>query len=221
MKKFFIVAFLILFAAQICQAATQTLDRTTADSRVRQSFELTSVEGDSYSVRIIGENEKLLHDWHWAKGDDIWTGDYFAYIARRESQNFELQNVEVFAQNYKNEYTQRINLTQPCRDGVYLVTGLNNMPDLLVSKIQFTSGAFDTKIFAIKNGRLQQLKFLKDDKTFQNGRDSSVKPVTYLNDGTISVPWYSNVAPVAGSYVTIYMLDVDNLILIPAYTNKL
>ena len=222
MRKFFIGALIILFAAQIGYAAPQTLDRATADSKARQTFELISAEGDSYSVRIIGENEKLLTDWFWAAGDKIWTGNYFAYIARRESSTLTLQDVQVFAQNFNSEHPQRVNATLANRDGVHLVTGLNGMPDLLISKIQITGGGvFDVKIFVVKNGRLQQVKFIGDNGKLQDGRDSTSRPTVYLNDGTISVPWHTNVAPAAGSYDTVYMFDIDNLILIPAYTKKL
>ena len=222
MRKFFTAVLIILFAAQIGYAAPQTLDRATADSRARQTFELISTEGDSYSVRIIGEDEKLLTDWFWAKGDKIWTGNYFAYIARRESSTLTLQDVQVFAQNFNSEHPQRVNATLANRDGVHLVTGLNGMPDLLISKIQITGGGvFDVKIFVVKNGRLQQVKFIGDNGKLQDGRDSTARPTVYLADGTISVPWHTNVAPAAGSYDTVYMFDLNNLILIPAYTKKL
>ena len=224
MKKFFIVtALLMLFAAQICYAAPQSLDRATANSRARQLFEINSAEGVWHSVYIVGEDEKLLTDWTWAPGDRIWTGNYFAYVGQKNSSTFALQNVELFAKARYDEHSQRINVTRSNRDGFIRVKGVRGLPDLLVSKIQVTGGGyFDMKVFVVKDGRLQLVKFLGEDKkTLSDTFNTVGTPMTYLDNGTLSVPWHTNAAPDAGSYVTVYMLDVENLILIPAYTNKI
>ena len=222
MKKFFIAAWMIFFAAQVCCAAPSTIDRSTADSTARQSFELRSVEGNYFDVYIVGENENILDDWLWANGDTIYAGDYSAYLGTENSATLARQNVELFADNYGDKHPQRINVTRDNRDGCYVVRGVNGLPDLLVCKIQITGGGyFAVKIFVVKDGRLQAVKFQNDKGTLQDDRDTTPKSITYLDDGTISLPWHTNVAEVAGSYVTIYMFDADNLILIPAYTNKL
>ncbi|MBQ7454243.1 MAG: hypothetical protein IJS69_04250 [Selenomonadaceae bacterium] len=227
MKKFFTVALMILFAANICRAAPASIDKTTANFQARQSFMLTSAEGDKYDVYIIGEDEKILYDWLWAQGDKIFSGNYFAYINKINSATLNLQDVKLFADIHSAENAQRVNVTQLDRDGFYRVKCRGNLPDLLVSKIQITGGgAFAVKIFVVKDGRLQQVKFIGDKFNgnvgkIQDSRDSTSNPIICNDDGTISVPWHSNVAGIAGSYITVYMLDVDNLILSPAYTNKL
>ena len=223
MKKFFTVALMILFAANICRAAPASIDKTTANFQARQSFMLTSAEGDKYDVYIIGEDEKILYDWLWAQGDKIFSGNYFAYINKINSATLNLQDVKLFADIHSAENAQRVNVTQLDRDGFYRVKCRGNLPDLLVSKIQVTGGGhFAMKIFAVKNGRLQAVQILDDDKKFLHATfDTISTPVKYLDNGTLSIPWHTNVMPGAGSYETIYMLDADNLILIPAYTNKL
>ena len=169
---------------------------------------------------IIGEDEKLLSDWIWASNDRIWTGNYFAYVGQKNSSAFTLQNVALFDSRDKDN--QRINVTRSNHDGFHRVKGVRGLPDMLVSKIQVTGGGyFDMKVFVVKNGRLQLVKFLGDDKkTLSDVFNTVGTPMTYLDNGTLSVPWHTNAAPDAGSYVTVYMLDVENLILIPAYTNK-
>ena len=221
MKKiFYVTALLIIFAAQICSAAPAEIDRTSANFQARQSFTLTSVEGDKYSVCIVGEDEKILEDWLWAQGDKIFSGNYSAYIGKENSATLTLQDAKLFADAYSAEDAQRINVTQLDRDGFYRVKGKYGLPDLLVSKIQITGGGyFATKIFVVKDGRLQLVKFY-DAKKLQDSRDTVSAPIAYRDDATIGVPWHTNAAPDAGSYVTAYMFDLDNLILSPAYTNK-
>ncbi|MBR2518945.1 MAG: hypothetical protein IKE46_04055 [Selenomonadaceae bacterium] len=222
MKKFFTVALMILFAAQICYAEPpQAMQRETAKSRARQSFNLCSVEGAWYEVYIVGEKEKIWVDWQWARNDEVFTANYHAYLGKDYSSSLALQNVELFGRYGKDN--QRINMTSPNRDGFSVVRGVNGLPDLLVSKIQVTGGGgFEMKIFAVKNGQLRVVKsFVKDKKTLNESFITISTPTTYLDNGTISIPWHTNAMPGAGSYVTVYMFDVQNLILIPAYTNKI
>ena len=221
MKKFFVILFLFLFTAQVCQAEPPlTMEKTTAKSHARQSFNLRSVEGAWYEVYIVGEREKLLVDWLWAPNDEIFTADYHVYLGSDNQSKLSLQNVEFFGRYDKDN--QRINMTRPNRDGFHRVEGVNGMPDLLISKIQVTGGGyFDMKVFAVKNGRLHLVKFLnKDNQTLYENFNTTSVPTTYLDNGTLYVPWHTNAMPGAGAYVTVYMLDIDNLILIPAYTNK-
>ena len=219
MKRIFFVTALLILFAHVCYAAT--LDRSTADSQARQSFTLRCVEGNYFDVRIVGDGETILSDWFWAHGDTIYAADYSVYLGDENSSTLTRQDVELFANNYGGEHPQRINVTRPNRDGFYVVRGVNGLPDLLVSQIQITGGGyFDMKIFVVKNGRLQELKFQNREGKLQNHRDTITTPTTYLDDGTISVPWHTNAVPDVGRYVTVYMFDADNLILIPAYTNK-
>ena len=59
MKRIFFVTALMIVFAQLCFAATSTLNRSDADSQARQSFELRAVDGKIFDVRIVGDNEKL------------------------------------------------------------------------------------------------------------------------------------------------------------------
>ena len=95
-----------------------------------------------------------------------------------------------------------------------------NFPDLLVSKIQITGGVvFDVKVFVVKDGKLRTVKFLNEGN-LGDARDTGFEPITYLGDGKISVPWWTNAPGSEGRYRTIYNLDVENLILVPSYTKK-
>ena len=218
-RIFFVTALLILFT-HVCYAST--LDKSVADSQARQSFTLRSVEGKIFDVRIVGDGETVLTDWLWGNDDTIYAADYSAYLGDANSDTLTRQDVELFANNYGGEHPQRINVTRPNRDGFYKIMGVNGLPDLLVSQIQVTGGGyFDMKIFVVKSGRLQLVRFLDDDKkTLRESFNTYSKPATYLDDGTLSIPWHTNAMPAAGSYETVYMFDADNLILIPAYTKK-
>ena len=218
-RIFFATTTFVLLFAQICYAAT-TLNRSDADSRARQSFSLRSVEGEMYDLRIVGDGETVLTDWLWALDDTIFAGDYSAYLCDANSDTFTRQDVELFANNFGGEHPQRINVTRDNRDGCHKVTGVNGLPDLLVSKIQITGGGFfDMKIFVVKNGRLQTLQF-PGDGSFKTSRDTGFEPTTYRDDGTISVPWWTNAPGSEGRYVTFYRLDADNLTLSPLRTEK-
>ncbi len=221
MKRIFFVTALLILCAHVCFAAS-TLNRSEADSQARQSFTLRSVEGNSFDVRIVGDGETILTDWFWALDETIYAGDYSAYLGAANSDTFTRQDVELFADSY-GEHPQRINATRDNRDGFCKVTGVNNLPDLLVSKIQVTGGGyFEMKVFAVKNGRLQAVQFLGRDKKAVHASFNTIStPVKYLDNGTLSIPWHTNAAPDAGTYETVCMFDADNLILIPAYTNKL
>lgn len=221
MKRIFFVTALMIVFAQLCFAATSTLNRSDADSQARQSFELRAVDGKIFDVRIVGDDEKLVTDWFRAPEDTIYAGDYSAYLTAANSDTFSRQDVELFADDHDKNYPQRINVTRDNHDGFYFVRGVNNLPDLLVSKIQITSFAFAVKIFVVKDGRLQLVKFQNDKGTLQDSRDSDFRPMTYLDDGTISLTWHTNTVPDVGTYATVYMLDADNLILIPAYTKNI
>lgn len=222
MRKIFLLVFMFLFAAQICHAApTQSMQRETAGSNARKSFELRSVEGKIYGVRIVGYGEKILDDWLWAQGDKIYSGEYFAYLAEKNSSTFALQDVKLFADAYSAADSQRINVSRDNRDGFYKVISVKNFPDLLVSKIQITGGGvFNVKIFVVKTGKIQTVKFLNEGN-LGDARDTGFEPITYLGDGKISVPWWTNAPGSEGRYITVYRFDVDNLILIPAYTKKI
>ena len=221
MRRIFFVTALLFVFAQLCYAEPSTLNRSEADSRSRQSFTLRSVEGKIFDVYIVGDGETILTDWLWAFDDTIFAGDYSVYLGDANSDTFTRQDVELFANNYGGEHPQRINVTQPNRDGCHKVTGINVLPDLLVSKIQITGGGFfDMKIFVVKNGRLQALRF-SGDGNFKTSRDTGFEPTTYRDDGTISVPWWTNAPGSEGRYVTFYKLDADNLILSPLRTEKI
>ena len=221
MRRIFFVTALLILCAHVCFAAS-TLNRSEADSQARQSFTLRSVEGSFFDVRIVGDGETILTDWLWALDETIYAGDYSAYLGAANSDTFTRQDVELFADSY-GEHPQRINATRDNRDGFCKVTGVNNLPDLLVSKIQVTGGGyFEMKVFAVKNGRLQAVQFLGRDKKSVHASFNTIStPVKYLDNGTLSIPWHTNAAPEAGTYETVCMFDADNLILIPAYTNKL
>ena len=55
MRRIFFVTALVILFAHVCFAAS-TLNRSEADSQARQSFTLRCVEGNSFDVRIVGDD---------------------------------------------------------------------------------------------------------------------------------------------------------------------
>lgn len=203
-----------------CKPYSKLAQNYDAVPTARKNFELRAVEGKIYSVRIVGRDEERLHDWLWAQGDEIYSGKYSAYLAAKNSSTFALQDAELFADAYSKTESQRINVTRSNRDGFHKVSGVKNLPDLLISKIQITGGGvFNVKIFVVKDGKLRHVKF-SDDGNFRDAHDTGFEPITYLGDGKISLPWWTNAPGSEGRYVTVYRFDTDNLILFPAYTRK-
>lgn len=78
----------------------------------------------------------------------------------------------------------------------------------------------DYRLFVIKNGELKQMKFLyKSGKTRLEFIGDHKLPYE-LDDGTIAMPWFRRKTMEAkgGVFITIFMPDYTNMVLIDAYT---
>ena len=191
------------------------------DARLR--LLANSVDDVLYEIYIIGSNEQLLDsDWIWREHDkynEIYKGDYYAFITPATESNLKKQNVHLFGDLGGATSEGRINVLNNTRDGVYVVQGKAGQPDLIVSKIQQSGGGqFESRIFVIKDGSLQLLKLMDKDRRFTENTYTGFKNINYLDDGTIAIHWWTNDAMTAGKYTTVYMLDIKNLVLIGAYT---
>lgn len=77
----------------------------------------------------------------------------------------------------------------PNYNGFYLAKGKAGLPDILIRTERITgSGGFATQAYIIKDGKLNQLKYL-DEKNVIYTRTAGGKPFHYLDDGTFAVPW--------------------------------
>lgn len=202
-------------------------------SRARVTFCMESVEGIPYDVYIVGENEELVDKkWHWRqwdKDEEIWCGTYYAYIKAQDETEPVLQSVYLFDERKYPECNpearktwQRINIQYPNYDGFYMVKDdEKKLPDLLVSTNRLTGGgAFGVHLFVIKDNALQLVCFMEENGNIIDSHSAGFNYVSYTEDGTLAVPWWTNAKPNAGRYTTFYDLDVDNLILNPVRTIK-
>ena len=229
MKRSVIMAIgiIVLLTNVVLAQPPNILSNETTSARARVSFLMSSVENIPHNLYIVGINERRLDDrWPWRqfdKHEEIWTGKYYAYVNRPGDSKSVLQTVPLF--NSKTYQTtnpsQRINVHYPNYDGFYLVKGKAGQPDILVCTIRQTGGgSFSARTFIIKNGKLQLMRFMGEEQKIRDSHIIGFERLYYLPDGTLAVPWWTNSPEMHGRYTTVYMIDVDNLILISAYTNK-
>lgn len=223
-----------VFAETTTVEPTVEADESPTPSWSRMSFRMESVEGIPYDVYIVGENEELVDkDWLWRqKGKDevIWCGAYYAYIKPQNETEPVLQSVYLFDERIYPECNpearkdwQRINIQYPNCDGFYMVKDKETArPDLLICTRRTTgNGAFRVRVFAVKDGELQLVHFVKENEELTEGRLIGFRRLEYIEEGMLAVPWWTNAKPNAGVYKTFYDLDVDDLILSPVSTIKI
>ena len=160
--------------------------------------------------------------------DNAWNGDYYFYVAPTDSSEVLGQNIHPFGRkayewDQKSQFGyQRIDLDDLNRTGVYVLKGVAGLPDLLVSTRQTTGGgALSIRVFYIQNEQIHQLRFMDKSQRMTESFEFAYKPLRYLDDGTICLSWWSNVGENKGVYDTVYMLDLQNAILMEAYTQKI
>lgn len=215
-------------------APTVQEEKSSIPSRARVIFHMESMEGIPYDVYIVGENEELVDkNWLWRqrdKDEEIWCGAYYAYMKPQDETDPVLQSVYLFDERIYPECNpearkdwQRINIQYPNCDGFYMVKDKETArPDLLICTRRTTgNGAFRVRVFAVKDGELQLVHFMKENEELTEGRLIGFRRLEYIEDGTLAVHWWSNGKPNAGVYTTFYDLDVDDLILSPVSTIKI
>lgn len=210
-------------------AALYSLPDINAAQQSRLSFLMHGTDGVAYNVYIIGDGESYAGrsaPWSYNAGDLIYKAKaYYAYISKVNEDSAVMQSVELFGANTTGHY-EYINPIKPSHTGgIYLIKGVNNQPDILVSAMQMTGGGFvDYRYFAVKDGHLQQMKLMSSEQSTRLVSMGRINSMPYaVADGTIAVPWFrqrQGGITDFGNFTSVYMPDYQNLILIFAYSYK-
>lgn len=218
--------FLLLVGNWACAYQTVIPD-SIAIERSRISYIMRDVNGAIYNLYIIGDGEIFVgaqtEPWRKTEWDEIYeASSYNAYLTGPNSNNAVVQSVNLFGKNKVSGYKHRLNLTNPTwRSGIYLIKGVNGQPDILVTAYQMAASFVDYRFFAIKNGELRPLKLMFGNQRTSTRMIGIHKPAYGLADGTIAIPWFRQRMPgplKPGNFITVFMPDFDNFILIAAYT---
>ena len=229
---------LALMAAALCTAntsesyaAASVITESAAMEKSRVSYLMNGTDGKMYNLYIVGENEKFcggkMPGWKRTDYDQVYSAtSYWAYISEMNDSNAILQNVDLFGKKSPN-HPEYINRTDPTyMAGVYVIKGVQGQPDILVSARQSSASYVDYRFFAIKNGILRPMKFMSSSSQETRLVLLGTHSEPYeKEDGTLAFPWFRRGAisedgrkiP-GGNFVSVYMPDFTNLILIHAYT---
>lgn len=213
-------------------AAPSVISESAATEKSRVSYLMNGTDGKMYHLYIVGEGEKFYGSkatWKQTDYDQLYCAvSYWAYISDMNDSNAILQDVNLFGKKSSN-HPEYINRTDPTYvGGIYIMKGVQGQPDILVSASQSSASYVDYRFFVIQNGNLRPMKFMSD--TSQETRTATMgthrKPYE-KEDGTVACPWFRRKDMVrdgtpipGGNFVSVYMPDFTNLILIPAYTYK-
>lgn len=194
-----------------------------AMQKARVSLAMKSVEGTLYDVYLVSDDEQYLGGkYFWAKDpyESNYQGHYSAYLTPSgQSGTAEKQAVDFSTQRRNGtRSTLVISGYGGNRNGFYVAQGKGGLPDILVLTQRMTGGGrFLTTAYVIKEGSLQPLRYMNQDRHIKKGHSAGFKKLHYLDDGTFAVPWWSNARPGGGRFITVYMLDVKDLLLVEAY----
>ena len=207
-------------------AESTVMPDVVAAEKARYSYMMTGTDGKLYNLYIIGDNEQFIgvgnSTWYRTKYDQVYAGyPYRAYISRITGGVAEIQYNQLFGNLRNKAEGEPVNLSDPTyRGGVCLIKGVDGQPDMLMTAHQVGATFVDYRFFVIKNGELRPMKFLfKNGKTALAFDGHHVLPYE-LDDGTVAVPWFRRKTMEAkgGVFVTVFMPDYTNLVLIEAYT---
>jgi hypothetical protein len=215
----------ILGAGMVPSFAESTvMPDVVAAEKARYSYMMTGTDGKLYNLYIIGDNEQFIGSskapWVHDRWDQLYLADrYIAYISENGgSAILQYNNLFGSRKDSRGEYA---NLSAPTYSGgVSLIKGVDGQPDILVTAEQLAASLVDYRLFVIKNGELKQMKFLyKSGKTRLEFIGDHKLPYE-LDDGTIAMPWFRRKTMEAkgGVFITIFMPDYTNMVLIDAYT---
>ena len=213
-------------------AAPSVMTESAAAEKSRVSYIMNGTDGKMYNLYIVGENERFYGSKaHWKNTDydQIYSAtSYGAYISEMNDSNVILQNVNLFGKKSSN-YPEYINRTNPAyTGGIYVIKGVQGQPDLLVSARQTSASYVDYRFFAIKSGILRPMKLMSDTDKETSTFIIGIHRMPYeKEDGTVAVPWFrrknfakdGTIIP-SGNFVSVFMPDFTNLILIHAYSYK-
>lgn len=225
--KRFVFIFVILFSLGAFEsyAMPNVMSDSLAMEKCRISYVMKGTDGKKYNLYILGDNEQFYGSrsaWHKTDYDQVYSADgYWGYISAINDTEALLQSTNLFGKK-SNAYLEYMNMTDPTyMGGVYLITGESDQPDVLVTAEQMTGGGFISyRCFVIQNGSLTPMRFMGDDKRTHLSVIGTHKKPYGVEDGTIAFPWrrQKGFNYNAGSFVSVYMPDFTNLILIHGYT---
>lgn len=194
-----------------------------AMQKARVSLAMKSVEGTLYDLYLISDDEQYLGGhYFWAKDpyESNYQGHYTAYLAPSGNNVPAQQQAVDFSTQRRNgtRSTLVISGSGGNRNGFYVAPGKAGMPDILILTQRMTGGgSFLTTAYLIKEGSLQPLRYMNKNRYITKGHSAGFKKLHYLDDGTFAVPWWSNARPGGGRFITVYMLDVKDRLLVEAY----
>lgn len=223
-----ILALFFLPAGHEAHAAQAVMPDTMAMEMSRKSFVMHDENGKIYNVYIIGDDEMFVGAKHftWLSGRDIdqvyKAYPYNAYLSAPGERSAEIQYVQLFGKKMDTTRPDFINVTAPTYiGGVYVIQGEDGQPDMLVTTKQMSVSFVDYHFFIIKNGELRPMRFMHKDRSLRMAFIGVHKPARGLDDGTIAIPWFRQGhtgAGKSGSFITVFMPDFTNMILISSYT---
>lgn len=209
-----ILLFFLLSTLPVLAAPPASLTAAEATAQARQVLSLHSLENQAYTVYVISDDEKFIgSDYIWADrtDEDNWRGHYYLYLQAAASPTAVQQDIY--------EYPVVINPKEPLKNGFYVVPGRQNLPDLLIHTEHLGGRAsFDTTAYVIKNGKLQQLRYINQNNRLMYTHHARKQALHYVTDGTFAVPDYYGDHMGIETFTKVYMLDVKNLIFLYAYT---
>lgn len=216
--------------ATVSYAAPYIVAESTATEKSRVSYLLKGTDGKMYNLYIIGENEKFYGSnapWRKTENDQIFGAtSYWAYISGLNESNAILQDINLFGKKTPG-FPEYINRTDPTyTGGTYVIKGMQGQPDILVSAKQPTGSAVTYRFFIIKNGTLCPMKIIDDTNQETMTNLVGIRRVPYRkDDGTYAIPWFRrggftrNGAKIpSANFMSVYMADFTNSLLIHAYT---
>lgn len=219
--------------ATVAYAAPNVITESAATEKSRVSYLMNGTDGKMYNLYIVGENERFYGSngsWKKTDYDQVYSAtSYWAYISEMNDSNAILQNVNLFGKKSSN-YPEYINRTDPTyMGGVYVIKSVQGQPDILVSAIQSAASYVDYRFFVIQNGVLRAMRLMNENnqetRTAIMGTHSSPYE---KEDGTVAIPWFrrkdiarDGTTIPGGNFVSVYMPDFTNLILIHAYTYQM
>lgn len=216
----------------VSYAAPSVITESAATEKSRISYLMNGTDGKMYHLHIIGENEKFYGSkgaWKKTDYDQVYSAaSYWAYISEMNGSNAILQNINLFGKKSPN-YPEYINRTDPTyMGGIYVIKGLQGQPDILVSAVQSSASYIDYRFFVIQNGSLRPMRLMSDSSQETRSVIMGTHKRPYeKEDGTLALPWFRRKGMAAdgttipgGNFVSVYMPDFTNLILISAYTYK-
>ncbi len=227
--KFLVKIFILLtFLCSVNMGSSYAFQNVVSDSSIAEraalSYLMYGTDGTAYNLYIVGDGEKFARSsaaWKRTPDDRIYTAkSYDVYISGTGDSIPKYQPVKLFGDTKGSpEY---MNLTDPTyTSGCYLIKGKNSQPDILVSALQMTGGGFvDYRFFIIKDGIFKQMQLMSDNQRTRLVTIGTHKRPYELDDGTVAIPWFRQ-APKeygGGDYISVYMPDYTNLILIHGYT---